>query len=322
MKLDKKTKEGIINIKNENILSIDIGGSKLMAGIIDNNGNILASQKVFLDSPITEKYLKVSIENITDKLMSNESTNQIKYIGVAVPGLADKKNGTLIYAPYSGIRNFPIRKILEKKFKVPVYVENDANACAIGEMIYGSCQGIDNFIWITVSNGVGGAIVLGKDIYQGWQGAAGEIGHIVVEENGYQCGCGNKGCLEVYAAGPAIIRRYMKNSRGKIKKLTAKKIAEAAKKGDSHALDVYRQTGYYLGKAISYAINLLNPAKIVLGGGISMDISLILPEIKRVVKNMVFRESYRNLIIEKTSLSYEAALIGAAVVAKIRNGEK
>ncbi len=293
-----------------------------MAGIIDSNGNVLMSQKVFLDSPMTAEYLKVSIENIINKLMYGESTNQIECIGVAVPGLANKKEGILIYAPFSGIRNFPIRKILEEKLKVPIYIENDANACAIGEMVYGSCQDIDDFIWITVSNGVGGAIVLGKEIYQGWQGAAGEMGHIMVVENGYKCGCGNRGCLEVYAAGPAIVRRYMENSKGKIKKLTAKKIAEAAKKGDTYALDVYRQTGYYLGKAISYAVNLLNPAKIILGGGISMDISLILPEIKRVVKNMAFGESNRNLIIEETSLSYEAALIGAAAVAKIRNGGK
>ncbi len=254
--------------------------------------------------------------------MHGENTNHIECIGVAVPGLADKKNGILVYAPFSGIRNFPIRKILENKLKVPIYIENDANACAIGEMLYGSCQGIDDFIWITVSNGVGGAIVLGKEIYQGWQGAAGEIGHIVVAENGYKCGCGNKGCLEVCAAGPAIVRRYMKNSGDKIKKLSAKKIAEFAKKGDGHALYAYRQTGHYLGKAISYAVNLLNPTKIILGGGISMDIGLILPEIKRVVKNMVFRESGKNLVIEKTGLSYEAALIGAAAVAKIRNGGK
>jgi len=311
-----------LNIKNKNILSVDIGGSKLMAGIMDYSGNILEKHKILLSSPVTEEYLKVSIENITDRLMSSENTNKIECIGVTVPGIADKKNGILIFAPYSGIRNFPIRKILEEKYKVPVYIENDANACAIGEMIYGACQGIDNFIWITVSNGVGSAIVIGKEIYQGWRGAAGEIGHIVVVENGYKCGCGNKGCLEVYAAGQAIVRRYIKNSGDKIKELTAKKIAKIAKKGDVHAIETYKQTGYYLGKAISYAVNLFNPAKVVLGGGISMDISLILPEIKRIVKNMVFRESRKSLVIEKTSLLYEAALIGAAAVAKIRNGEK
>lgn len=305
----------------KNILSIDIGGSKLLMGIIDYEGNILFKRKVFLEEPVTKDYLGENIEIMIEDLLDNSNTD-IDCVGVAVPGLADTDRGILVYAPYSGIRNFKIGEILRKKLKIPVFIENDANACALGEMMYGVCRKVDNFIWVTISNGVGGAIVLNGDIYEGISGGAGEIGHINVVNSGYRCGCGNKGCLEVHAAGPAIVRRYKQKTRNDSPGITAKMIAEYARQGDKAARDIYIETGYYLGKAISYAVNLLNPVKIVLGGGISMEIDLFLPEIKRVVHKLALRDSIKNLSIEKTGLSYEAALIGAATIAKLRSGGK
>lgn len=305
----------------KNILSIDIGGSKLLAGIIDNDGNILSKKKLLLETPITEDYLRVNIENLIEDLLNNSNEN-IECIGATVPGLADIEKGILVYAPYSGIRNFKIGNILKKKLRIPVFIENDANACAYAEMMYGVCKEVDNFIWVTISNGVGGALVINGEIYEGEFGGAGEIGHINVVNNGYMCGCGNKGCLEAYAAGPAIVRRYKKKTQDDSSGITAEMIAESARKGDEVAQDIYKKTGYYLGKAISYAVNLLNPAKVILGGGISMSIDLFLPELKRVINKMVLGESVKNLIIEKTGLSYEAALMGAATIAKLRSGGK
>ena len=309
-----------MNNKDNHILSIDIGGSKLLVGIIDYDGRIIESKKMLLKPHITEKGLESCIKDIVFRLDYDISSNYIKCAGVAAPGLADKVKKTLVYAPFSGLRDFPVGKIIGELVKVPVYVENDANACAIGEMTYGACQNVDDFIWITVSNGVGGAVVIKKNIYDGCCGGAGEIGHIVVAENGYRCGCGNRGCLEVHAAGPAIVRRYKEKTGINKSGLNAKNIAEAAKKGEKAAIEVYKKTGYYLGKAISYAVNLLNPAKVILGGGISIDIELILPEIKKIVRDTVIHDSNKNLIIQKTELSYEAALIGAAAAAKKSNG--
>ncbi len=254
-----------------------------------------------------------------DSLLDQKNID-IECVGIAVPGLADKDDGVLIYAPFSGIRDFKIGDILTKKLKIPVFIENDANACAHAEMMYGACKGIDDFMWITVSNGIGGALVLDGEVYEGSNGGAGEIGHIKVVKDGYRCGCGNRGCLEAHAAGPAIVRRYMEKSHDDSIEITAKEIAELAKCGDTLALDIYKETGFYLGKAISYAVNLLNPDKIILGGGISMDIDLFLPEIKEVIKNATFRDSNKNLRIEKTALSYDSALIGAAAIAKLRIG--
>ena len=308
-----------MSFNKKNILSIDIGGSKLLAGIIDDDGNILSKKKLLLENPITEDYLSTSIENLIEDLL-NDSNENIECVGVTVPGLADKEKGILVYAPYSGIRNFEIGNILRKKLRIPVFIENDANACAYAEMMYGACKEVDNFIWVTVSNGVGGALVINGEIYEGVSGGAGEIGHINVVKNGYMCGCGNKGCLEAHAAGPAIVRKYKQETRDDLLGITAEIIAESARKGDKVARDIYRKTGYYLGKAISYAVNLFNPAKVILGGGISMSTDLFLPELERVVCKMVLKDSVENLIIEKTGLSYEAALMGAATIAKLRSG--
>lgn len=306
--------------KNKYILSIDLGGSKLMAGIVDYDGNILAKEKLFLKLKITKEYLVEEIFTTIKNLLTQVKDIHIECAAIAVPGLADSENGILIYAPYSGIRDFEIGKLLAERLLVPVFVENDANACAYGEMIFGACRGVKNFLWITVSNGVGGAIVINGQIYDGASKGAGEIGHINVMEDGYICGCGNKGCLEVYASGPAIVRRYLEKDKNSNVKVTAKTIAEAAIKGEVSAKDIYKETGYFLGKAISYAVNLLNPEKVILGGGVSMDLELFLPEIHRVIGKMVFKDANKNLIIEKTALSYDAALIGAAAVAKIKTG--
>ncbi|MHB1376106.1 MAG: ROK family protein [Candidatus Humimicrobiaceae bacterium] len=308
-----------MNMDEKYILSIDIGGSKLMAGIIDYfNGNIILKELIPLKTTITEDYLVENILFMIERLINQCSNIDIACIGVSVPGTADSQNGVLIYACYSGIRNFEIGKILKEKFHIPVFVENDVNSCAYGEKIFGACKGIDDFLWITVSNGVGGALVLNGHIHYGRFKGAGEIGHINVAEDGYLCSCGNKGCLEAYASGPGIVRRYREKSQNYFAEKTAKIIAEDAHRGDELALEIYRETGYFLGKAISYAVNIVNPQKVILGGGVAIDIDLFLPEIKKIVDKMVFKDPNKNLSIEKTALSYEAALIGAAAIAKLR----
>lgn len=309
-----------MNKDKRHILSVDIGGSKLMSGIVGYDGSILAKEKILLKVPISEEYLVGKVIDAIKYLLAKCKNIYIDCIGVAVPGIADSFNGTMLFAPYSGIKNFEIGRILEENFNVPVFIENDANACAYGEMMFGACKNVKNFVWITVSNGIGGAIVIDKHLYEGEFKGAGEIGHINVVEEGFECGCGNKGCLEAYASGPGIVRRYYEKNLFHNKEETAKTIAQFAKNGEEIALEVYRETGYYLGKVISYIVNLLNPEKIILGGGISMDMDLFLPELKRVLNSMIFKLPNKGLSIEKTALLYDASLIGVAAVAIIRTG--
>ena len=232
--------------------------------------------------------------------------------GIAIPGLTDSENGIWVYAPFSGIRNFPISKMLFEKLSLPIFIDNDVNACAVGEKKFGLCKNTDDFIWITVSNGIGGSIFSGGALMKGHNGTAGEIGHIKVNENGRLCGCGAYGCLEAEAAGPAI-SAYFKSSTELSK--SAKEIAELAKSGNDAALAVYEEAGYKIGIAVSASANILNPEKIVFGGGVSTDFELLLPGILRASEKYLFSAANPSLSYEKTALGYNAALLGAAALA-------
>ena len=239
---------------------------------------------------------------------------EIPAVGVAIPGLADAVGGVWRYSCFSGIADYPIVEVLSSRLGLPVYIDNDVNACAFAERAFGRCRGVDDYLWVTVSNGVGGAVVLNGEIYRGAFGGSGEIGHIIVEEqNGRICPCGNSGCLEAQASGRAIAA-YYRDLRGE-SDLDAREIAERAKSGDEAARQVYRIAGRYLGKAIAAAVNIMNPAMVVLGGGVSMDAELFLPEIRDAVDRACFRAANPQLEIEKTDLGYEASLKGAAALA-------
>lgn len=302
-----------------NVLSVDIGGSKLMLGIVNGKGEVVYKIKKFLSPSYTVEQLINDILKYSDQVKKACHDLKIECVGVAIPGLADADNGVWVYSPFSGIRGVKIADILSKEFKLPVFIQNDVTACAYGEKIFGCCKGINDFMWITVSNGVGGGLVLNGKIYEGAFKNSGEIGHIITKEKGELCKCGNKGCLEAYASGASISRRYIER-RGYPKDncsctVTAKTVADAARAGDVLAQEIYMEAGYLLGKGISYVINLINPQKIVIGGGVSADIDLFMPELQRAVDEMVFKEANKNFVIERTALSYEATLVGAAAIA-------
>ena len=296
-----------------NILGIDIGGSKIAVGIIDSNGNVLCSEKEQLPAGTNADLLLDVIKSKCDIISEkyNLDFDEIEKIGITIPGLADTKNGVWVYAPFSGISNFPIAEKINKIFKKKVYIENDVNACAVGEKLFGCCKNIDDFIWITVSNGIGGSVFTNGSLYAGYSGNAGEFGHIkVLDDNNYdfKCGCGDYGCVEAVAAGPGIKKRYGGT-------LTAEQIAEEARNGNIDAGKVMYDTGYYIGKALSAAINILNPEMAVFGGGVSQSFDLIEPGIKDALSRYMFKAANKNIKLAQTALAYNAALIGAAAVA-------
>lgn len=239
---------------------------------------------------------------------------------MTVPGLADAEKGMWEYAPFSGIKNVPIADILKKKLNMDIFIENDVNACAVGEKLYGCCQNDDDFLWITISNGIGGALYINGNLYMGSSGNAGEIGHFIVEENtDAVCGCGKKGCLEALASGKGIEKQYHRLTG---KNITAREIAALAGGVDRIAEKVYNQAAHYIGKVISYSVNLLNIKKVVVGGGVSQSFELLEKPMRESVGKYVFKQANPNLKIMKTDLGYYAALIGAAAVAQIQLGRK
>ena len=308
----------MVEINIMRILALDIGGSKMMAAVAvveeretGNTCTIDEVAKTRLKPNCTQSEL---LEEISNLLAELAPLGEFESVGVNVPGLTDPEKGVWVFAPFSGIQNVPIAQIVgEMSGCRTVAIENDVNACAIAEKLFGICRDVNDFLWITVSNGIGGGLVLGGDIYRGHFGNAGEIGHFNMVENGEPCGCGNFGCLEAEAAGPAIARRF-RQIKGTQFELEAVEIADLARHGDPDAIAAFDTTGFFLGKAAAYAANLTNPEKIVIGGGVSGAFDLIEPKINEAFSRFAFQAASKNVSIEKTALGYEAALVGAAAV--------
>ena len=294
----------------KNYLGIDIGGSKLLIGILDESGNILEKQHSLLPYPITETILLQKIEEIVSPLLKRHLPIAG---GVAIPGLANASDGIWQNASFSKIENFPIASILQAKFGIPFYIENDANICAIGEHEYGVAGKEENFIWMTISNGIGAGIFINGQLYTGSYNNAGELGHCVIVPNGRKCSCGNHGCLEAYACGRAIAQRYYEASG---ENLSAKKIAELGYSGNQSALEILSETGYYIGNLLGSSYNILNPSLIILGGGVANSFSLLEDGIKKGIQQYIYHDANPNPKIIPTPLGYEAALIGSAAHAK------
>jgi len=296
------------------VLSIDIGGSKVLVGIVDSKGTIHNKSREAINDIAQPDDLLETIYRLCVEAVRNYPGGDIICAGANIPGLADSSRGLWVYSPFSGIRDFPLAQELSQRLKLPVFIENDVNACAMAEIRFGACADVRDFIWVTISNGIGGSIVTDGKVYTGGHGNAGEIGHVCVDEHGYMCQCGNRGCAEASAAGPAILRRYIEYSgiTGDSAYLSAEMIANKARSGDETAIKVFEDTGYFLGKAVAAAVNLLNPQKVILGGGVSAGMDLFYPKMKMTLDSMVFRAANSDLSIERTALGYDAALFGAA----------
>ncbi|MBS4195185.1 ROK family protein [Lederbergia citri] len=295
------------------VAGIDLGGTKTLIGLVDSTGKILITKQFptnIHDHPKDhiEKCIKI-LGDCIQKISINEDS--LLGIGVNVPGLADPKNGVLIHAPYSGWKNVQVKNYLQERWsEIPIRIANDVNSCALGELVFGKGKEFNQFLWVTISTGIGGGIIIDRKVYEGEHFIAGEIGHLVVEwENGNLCGCGNCGCLEAHASGTAIAKMA---EMEKISPATAKNVAELAYNGNKIALDIYRQAGEYIGRAFSYAANVLNPGAIIIGGGVSLSFDLLEPHIRKTFRSAVIDESNKNIPILRTALGYEAGLIGAA----------
>ena len=262
-------------------IGVDIGGTKISMVLGTEKGKILACREI---PTLTGKKTRQGVRNLVDNLHQLIQDASVKKrslvgIGVGIPGAVNSKKGLVPRSPHlGGWKNLPLRRILERGLKLPVAMKNDANAAAIGEKYFGACKKAEHFIYVTVSTGVGGGLVVNGKLVEGCNYVGGEIGHISVVPLGDSCKCGKNGCLEAYASGTAITR-YVKRElkkypKSKIKKLakgssvSAKVIGLAAKKGDVLALKAFRRAGFFLGIGLADLLNVLNPEVVVLGGGV------------------------------------------------------
>ena len=294
------------------VFACDIGGSKLLCGLVTQEGDIIDREKRMLSPDITVEALEGYILEACENLKARNPECAVTACGMTIPGVADARKGMWVYACFSGISDYPVSERMGRKLGLPIAIANDANACAWAERVYGACRDTDDFLWVTVSNGIGGGLVLNGKIYEGAFGGSGEFGHMIIEKDGLLCPCGHRGCMEAMAAGPGIAKRYEAMTG---QAASAAQIAELARQGDPQALAIFKKTGEYLGRALGKSASLLNLKKYVLGGGVMQSFDLMEADIWAAFREEAFAAPNREAQIVPTALHYEAALLGAAALA-------
>ncbi|MCB2306170.1 ROK family glucokinase [Clostridium estertheticum] len=311
-------------------IGIDLGGTNIAIGIVDENGKIIHEESCETRSEREPEELIDDMIALVLKVLGeyNMQLNEITAIGVGIPGLADK-DGNVIFCVNLGWRNVPLRKMLEDALNTPVYIDNDATVAALAEYESGSMQNCKSGLMLTLGTGIGGGIIINGEIYSGFNGVGSELGHTVIGENFYDCNCGRNGCLETFASSTAIIKytkklimemneptTIMENVDGNIDNLNAKIIFDCAKKRDKIATLAVDRLIKYLGIGIINIVNFIDPEIIVLGGGIAGAGQYLLD---LITKEVIANKYYKDLPIAKivlAQLGNKAGVIGAAMVAK------
>jgi len=291
----------------------DLGGTQLKYGLIDDAGTLLFKDKA--PTPPTIRELMGLLEILWKDLKRRES-RKIRAAGFGFPGIYSFKEKKIFQSPnYAELDNFDLYPAIAEYIKVPFWVDNDANMAAFGEWKCGAGRGVSSLVLLTIGTGIGGGIILGGKLWQGSCGYAAEVGHIIVNPDGERCKCGLQGCLETEASAPAIVRKYQALAKSEIP-LTSEDIYHRAKNGEEKARQAFSQAGYYLGIGLGMLINLLNPEKILLGGGVMTTGEFLLPPTIEEARRRSYKASFACCSIERASLGNDAGLIGSASWAK------
>jgi glucokinase len=309
------------------IIGIDLGGTKIGTGVVNVHGEVLVSDYQPTEAIQGQDAVIKRMIDAAHRVMAEGgvTVKDITGIGIGSPGPLDIPKGMLIDPPNLPTwRNVPLRQILQDRLGAPTYLENDANAAAIGEYLYGAGQGTRNMIYVTVSTGIGGGLILNGKIYHGVNGSAGEIGHMTIMPRGPHCGCGNRGCLEALASGTAIARegqelvnRCVLTLIAEIVKdapysVSARDVVEAMGRGDAYATEIVRQAMYYLGVGMANLVNLFSPEMIVIGGGLSNLGSDLLDPVRRGIRLRAFPSAAEHVTVRSAKLGAEVGIVGAA----------
>ena len=312
------------------ILAIDLGGTKIIAAVVSRQGQVRARESYLTSAGEGPQSVIDRILSAIDHLLgvSNLDPAQLHSISIAAAGAIDFERGVITSSPnLPGWQDVPLREVANIKYQVKTFLVNDASAAALGEHEFGVGRGVDNLIYLTVSTGIGGGIIINNELYLGASGSAGEIGHMTIDVNGPKCSCGNIGCLEMLGSGTAIAREAIKRIsqgeessltemvEGRIENITAERVGEAAEGGDSLALEVISQAATYLGVGLVNLVNIFNPETIIIGGGVAQMGDLLLAPARRVVEARTFKLPAQAVRIVPAQLGDEAGVLGAAVFA-------
>ncbi|QQK77345.1 ROK family glucokinase [Salicibibacter cibarius] len=301
------------------VVGIDVGGTSTKFGLFMTDGEKIDKWKIATDSEDNGKHLTGHIiKSIKERFVEHSiSEGRLTGIGIGVPGFVDEATGVVDIAVNIGWENYPLKAILADAFHVPVFINNDANLAAAGEHWQGAGKKEASSFFVTLGTGVGGGIIVNGDLVTGLNGTAGEIGHTVTVPHGRLCTCGREGCLEEYVAAKGLrrsLRDYLRNfkdSRSLHKDSEVIDIYEAAKAGDALAAYIVNEAAYYLAYALANAVTLINPEKIIIGGGMSAAGETLLHPLVDHYKRFVLKEADESLSFEFARLGNDAGIYGA-----------
>lgn len=306
-------------------VGIDIGGTKIAGGVVDEDGRVVARAR--RATPSTDS--TAVLDAIADLVEEFRDSYAVRAVGVGAAGYVDVTGSTVVFSPHLAWRNEPLRDAVVRRTRLPVLVDNDANAAGWAEFRFGRARAVEDMVMLTVGTGLGGALVLNGRLLRGAHGAAGEIGHMQVVPGGHYCGCGHEGCWEMYGSGRALTRSaraaavaYPDRAGALLelagdKKIQGPHVTAAAQAGDPLAIELFAQLGFWLGVGIADLAAAVDPEMAVVGGGVAAAGDLLLEPIRASFARHLSARGYRGeLTIELAELENEAGIVGAADLAR------
>jgi glucokinase len=312
------------------VLGIDLGGTKILSAVINPQGDLLSRDHSVTPAAEGEEAVLQAIVESARRALDEAKLDlaDLTAIGIGAPGPSNPKTGILYSSPnLPGLRNVPIRNIIGHAFDKKAFLINDANAAALAEFHFGTGRGARCFLYVTVSTGIGGGVIIDGKVFTGAAGTAAEIGHMTIEDEGPLCTCGNTGCWEALASGTALAKEAQRRIRegahtslldyceGEVGHVTAKVVQEAGEAGDGLAKELIARTSHYLGTGFANLINLFNPDLITVGGGLANMGPMLLEPAYAIAKERAFRSACEAVRYVPARLDINNGVLGAAAYA-------
>lgn len=309
-------------------IGVDVGGTKVAAGVVDADGTIIAS----LREPTPASDTTRTAEVIADVIKRLSASHEVEAVGIGAAGFVDAARATVLFAPNLAWRNEPLKQKVESMTGITTVVENDANAAAWGEFRFGAGRDPADLLMVTVGTGVGGGIVIDGNLVRGGFGIAAEIGHIGLVPQGEQCGCGNLGCLEAYGSGTALVRAtrraagqdpqraagLIEGAGGNVEAITGPQITAAALAGDEFAKGQFEDLGGWLGLGVANIAEIIDPSVVIVGGGVSRAGEVLLGPMRASVRRHLSGAEHRPILsLRLAEMGNDAGLVGVADLARI-----
>ncbi len=322
-----------MTVREQFIIGVDLGGTNIAAGAMPTDGTREIGMRMAPThgeegaDAVVDRIARM-IEDVIAQTQAETGADRSDFLGVGIgsPGPLDRARGIVIVSPNLGWRDFPLRDEVSKRVKLPAALDNDANCATLGEWWCGAAKGGRNVVGITIGTGIGGGLIFDGKLYHGSSDGAGEIGHTTIDSTGRRCKCGNYGCLEAYASGPAIAERAREElevdgnsilhemAEGDLSRITAQIVFEASKRGDPVATQVVRDTAHFLGVGVSNLINVLNPDIVVIAGGVTQAGDLLFDPLRAEIKRRAFKSLVDACRIVPGALPLSAGVVGAVAI--------